>query len=218
MEWIEINLRRSGIALLSCLPHEDAINLSWLVAAGTMTWPDINAALDATIKRAISERLEGVRQSRPGSYELTYEAWQDARSNAEQEIWARYHAQCDTFFADEPDLLGTGLQAIEQVLRRERTLDGFRIARDDALAELSQRLGPPPARSSSCPARPHIAIPPFRPTPTESELTGRMRSAGFVASAEMAGVIAKLADEIAGSIARAACAAVEPSLNGPARD
>lgn len=64
LDWIDTNLRRCGIALTSRLPHRDAIGLAWAVATGKMTWPEINLALDAAIKRGLGTARETAARPR----------------------------------------------------------------------------------------------------------------------------------------------------------
>jgi hypothetical protein len=187
----------------------DAIALASLVATGKMTWPEINAALNVMIKRAVSEQLARMPRGYNGPYDAqaAYEAWQDARSNGEKEIWARYHAQCDALFAEDSGPVGKGPAAIEQVLKGERLLDAFRIARDDALADLDRRLGPAPAQPISSEGRHRryqVAVPRFRLTVTEIELLRRLRMAGFIGSNQLTQTVGMLAAETADGIARVA--------------
>ncbi|HEY1385957.1 MAG TPA: hypothetical protein VGF43_20190 [Dongiaceae bacterium] len=209
LDWIETSLRRSGVALTARLPHRDALTLAWIAATGTMTWPEINVALDATIKRAVSEQLAGMAQHLDGSRDArtVHDAWQEARSNGETEIWGRYHAQCDAFFAEESAPVGKGPAAIEQVLKSEQHLAAFRSARDDALADLDRRLGPAPPQPASSGARnrPYqIAVRRFRLAVSEIELLRRLRMAGFIGSRQLMQVVSTLATEVTAGIARVA--------------
>ena len=61
--------------------------LAALVGSGRMSWPELDAALDAMIKVAAAAAV-GV----PSSGEM-------GNRTVEDEIWARYHAQCDEVLA-----------------------------------------------------------------------------------------------------------------------
>jgi hypothetical protein len=206
------HLPRTSVDLLPRLPFADAVELASLAGTGKMTWPEINAALDAKIKLATREVLERQRElcdPAPPRQEsdkawAAHNAWDEAKRTGEREIWARYNAKCDELFANDCGPSDTGPRSLEQLFRRERILDRFRSARDAELAELIKRLGPPPPR----PAASAMHLSPGQVAMLRSQLTapetaaiGKLNAVGFVTSGDMKAVIGMLAGEIAGSVA-----------------
>jgi hypothetical protein len=210
MQSLGSNLHRNSADLLPRLPFDDAVKLASLVGTGQMTWPEINAALDARIKLAMADALDRQREQLdlppPSSQQSdrawdAYCDWDEAKRNGEAEIWARYHAKCDAEFAGDTRFLDTGSRALEQLLDRERTLDGLRSVRDRELADLTRRLGPRPPRPT-CPVSP----PRYRLqlTPVESDALSKLDASGFTGSADMIEAIDALAAEIADTASRVA--------------
>jgi len=214
IQWIDTDPPRGSVALLPALPHQDAIMLALLVASGQMTWPEINAALDAKVKLATVDKLDRHRQQHgatPPSWRhedawAAHRAWHEARRTGEREIWARYNAKCDAVFANAPAPSGARARAHDDLLNREQVLDVFRMARDDEFAELTQRLGPQPSRPATFPARPmpvQSAMVRCRLSAEETDAIDKLDEAGFTASAGMRDIIEDLAREIADEIANA---------------
>ena len=187
--------------LMSRLPFGDAIALAALVGTGQMSWQEINAALAASIKLAaageIRRRTEAGRQCGENLDACT--EWQEAKRAGESEIWARYHAQCDAVFADRRGSTDKGWRSIELLFSRQRILDRLRDARDRALADLAERLGPRPlASAQSSPA--HTALIRVRLSAAESAALGRLEATGFLDSGQMRDALKELADEIADTL------------------
>ena len=174
LEWIAISL--PGAGLLSRLPFNDAIKLAALVGTGRMTWPEINAALDAMIKLASADA--------PDEQEKITRA-------GEEEIWARYHARCDELFAGDAEHPDPGAWSREQLWRRERDLDRLRSARDRELAALRRRSASSAIRLASA----HASAPRTQLTPFESSALYKLNAAGFVASDGMLKAITDRAAE-----------------------
>ena len=172
-------LQRTCAGLLARIPHDDAIALASLAAAGRVTWPAIHAALDAMMKRATLRALGGGRLDE-----------QRGRSASERAIWARYDAACARLFADEPEPADSKHRAHEALLDREQKLDVLRMARDTALAEVAHDH----TATSSHAANAAHASP-------EEAAVDTLRAAGFAASKQLDQLIAELAREIAGGAA-----------------
>ena len=198
MEWLAIGLPHNSSHLFARLPFGDAVQLAALVGAGQVTWPEVNAALDAKIKLAIAQLRARPGERRPPADPR--EVWEDAKRAGEDEIWARYHAECDAVFAggtsaDEADLWST-----EALRDREQTLDRLRSERDRALATLSCQLGPqPPRQASSTPRASAMEL-----TASERDALRKLDAGGFVSSAFMADAIRDLATPLAGSTMQSA--------------
>ena len=175
-DWLA--LPYTGADLLARLPLADAIRLAALVGAGRMTWPAVYAALDAMIKLA----AEGASERG---------MWQAAKQDGEAEIWARYHAQCDSVFAGDAADSDPGTWSHEQVWNRERILDHLRSVRDRALAAARRR---PTScaialKSSSAPAE--------TLTPLERDALERLDATGFTGSQDMMAAIDGIVADIA---------------------
>lgn len=181
---------------MSRLPFGDALALAALVGTGRMNWQEIHAALAARMKLAaadeIRRRTEANRQCGENADACT--EWQEAKWTGEQEIWVRYHAQCDAIFADHLDPLDTGWQSIELLFRRERILDHLRNARDRALADLTERLGPRPLASPQS-SHAQSALIRTRLSAAESAALGKLVETGFSESEQMREAIKELAAE-----------------------
>ena len=195
MEWLAIGLPHNSSHLFARLPFGDAVQLAALVGTGQMTWPEVNAALDAEIKLAIAQ-LRGGRRA-PAD---PHEAWEDARRTGEDDIWARYHAKCDAVFAVGRSADETDLWSTEALRDRERMLDRLRGERDRALATLSCRLGlQPPRQTCTTPRAPAMEL-----TASERDALRKLDASGFVSSALMADTIRDLATPLAGSTMQSA--------------
>lgn len=182
-DWMETPLPRASTDLLPRLPFNDAVKLAALVGTGRMTWPAVNAALDAMIKHAAANDLDGPRGAR----------CLPLRQIAEDEIRARYHAQCDELFAADTHTADAPAPSREQLWRTERILDRMRSARDRELAALRRHI---------CTQPPGQAAMPWTDlAPAESAALARLESTGFVASEGMIAAIDSLASEIAENIA-----------------
>lgn len=203
---------RTSVDLLPRLPFTDAVELASLAGTGKMTWPEINAALDAKIKLATHEALQRQRElcdRAPPRLEsdkawVAHNAWNEAKRNGESEIWARYNAKCDDLFANDCGPSDTSPRSLERLFGRERILDRFRSARDAELADLIKRLGPQPPRptASAMPLSPaQVAMLRSQLTTSESAAIGKLNAVGFVASADMRAAIGMLAGEVAASVA-----------------
>jgi hypothetical protein len=195
MEWLAIGLPHNSSHLFARLPFGDAVQLAALVGAGQMTWPEVNAALDAEIKLAITQQRGGRRA--PADL---HEAWEDARRAGEDEIWARYHAKCDAVFADEATVNETDLWSTEAMRDREQSLNRLRGERDRALVALSWRLGPQPPRQTCTATQP----PAMQLTASERDAVRKLDTSGFVSSASMVDAIWDLATPLAGSAVQSA--------------
>ena len=187
MEWLAIGLPHNSSHLFARLPFGDAVQFAALVGTGQMTWPEVNAALDAEIKLAIAQLRGGRAPADP------HEAWEDARRAGEEAIWARYHATCDAVFATDAD--ETDLWSTEALRDREQSLNRLRGERDRALASLSCRLGPQPARQTCTVSQP----PAMQLTASERDAVRKLDASGFVSSASMVDAIRDLATPLAGS-------------------
>jgi hypothetical protein len=202
------NLRRSGVDLLPSLPLDDAVRLAALVGTGQAHWADVHAALAALIKLATSEALKGYRLDMPSQPDEPWIAshdWNEAMQRGEGEVWARYNAKCDEAFADDDDPFERGPRALERMFKRERILDRLRAARDAELAELMQRLGPPPAAAASqCLTHYQRAVLRVQLTASEADAMTKLHALGFTASTGMMQVIRDFAGSMADHIARAA--------------
>jgi hypothetical protein len=183
LEWMTPVLPRTSTDLVPRLPFGDAIKLAALVGTGRMTWPEINAALDAMMKLATADALD------------EQGAWEETTQDGEAAIWARYHAQCDEVFASDAEDSDAGSWSHEQLWSRERTLDRLRSARDRELAALRRRSASPATtlKSSQTPA------PRTQLTAAESDALDKLYATGFVASEDMMTAIDRLVGEIAGS-------------------
>jgi hypothetical protein len=198
MEWLAIGLPHNSSHLFARLPFGDAVQLAALVGAGQMTWPEVNAALDAKIKLAIAQLRTRIGERRAPAD--PHEAWEDARRAGEDEIWARYHAKCDAVFAGDATAEETDPWSIEAMRDRERMLDRLRGERDRALATLSCRLGPQPARQTcTMPRTPAMDL-----TASERDALRKLDASGFVSSALMVDAIRDLAMPLAGNTMQSA--------------
>lgn len=193
MEWLAIGLPHNSSHLFARLPFDDAVQLAALVGTGQMTWPEVNAALDAKIKLAIAQ-LRGGRRAPADPHEV----WEDARRAGEDDIWARYHAKCDAVFADDATVDETDLWSTEAMRDREQVLNRLRDERDRALAALSRRLGPQPPRQT-CTQPPAMQF-----TASERDAVRKLDASGFVSSAQMIDAIRDLATPLAGSTMQSA--------------
>lgn len=181
-EWLAIGLPHNSSHLFARLPFGDAIRLAALVGTGTMTWAEVNVALDAS-KLAIA-RHRGRQDMRDP------DAWETARQAREDEIWARYHAKCDALFAEEEIDANTTHPWCREALRdRERMLERLRSERDQALANLDRGMGAPPRHAVSI-ARTQL-------TAVEGAALRKLEASGFVASADMEDAIQRLAMPLA---------------------
>jgi hypothetical protein len=196
LEWMETDLPRASTRLLARLPLGDAVKLAALVGAGRLTWAEINAALDAMIKLAAVDALDGGGDEHDASPEKN-----STGRVSEDEIWARYHAQCDEVFARDGSPTNTGASSREQLWRTEQILDRLRSIRDRDLAALRRRLGSQPSQTPAL--RVELSAP-------ESAALRKLDAIGFVPSEGMRTAIEGLASEVASSAVglNAACAAV----------
>ena len=193
MEWLAIGLPHNSSHLFARLPFGDAVQFAALVGTGRMTWPEVNAALDADFKLAIA-RLRGGRRA-PAD---PHDAWEGVRRAGEDEIWARYHAKCDAVFASDTTADETDLWSTEALHDRERMLNRLRGERDRALAALSCQLGPKPPRQT-CTQPPAMQL-----TASEHAAVHKLDASGFVSSALMVDAIWDLATPLAGSTMQSA--------------
>jgi hypothetical protein len=154
-----------------------------------MTWPEIHAALDAVIKLAVTDAAGEQSEERGAS---------PARI-AEDEIWARYHAQCDEVFAGDASLPDVNERSREQLWRRERILDRLRSARDRDLAASHRRMeAEPRSPLSAITSAPLQATTPWTDlSPAECAALYKLDATGFVGSAGMRAAIKSVAAEIA---------------------
>lgn len=174
------------------------MKLAALVGTGRMIWPEINAALDALIKLAAADALDGQGEERQAP--PTQHA---AKRIAEDEIWARYHAQCDEVFANDPGPSDTGAWSPGQLWRTERILDRLRSARDRELAALGRRLGAQPPARSGIRLTPSQAVVPWTElSPAERAALDKLDATGFIASEGMIAAIDDLVGEIAPAVLR----------------
>ena len=201
-EWLAIGLPHNSSHLFARLPFGDAIQLAAVVGTGQMTWSEVNAALDAKIKLAIAQLCagRGERHALPDRHQ----AWEQARRAGKDRIWARYHAKCDAVFADDTTGDESDPWSTAQLRAREQVLNRLRGERDRALAALSCRLGPQPARQHST-AQPTSAMSArTRPAAIERDALRKLDASGFVASHLMADAIRDLAMPLAWAIERSA--------------
>jgi hypothetical protein len=199
-EWMEADAcPRTRTDLFARLPFDDAVNLAALVGTGQMTWPEVNAALDAMIKLAAAEALDG-----RGDEHHSVQAPHPAEQIAEKEIWARYHAQCDEVFASDANAAAADQRSAEELWRTERILDRLRSARDRDLAESRRRFGARLSRSISVVQMSSLqtAMLKVQLTPPEREAIHQLDATGFVASGEMEAAIDRLASEVARGVDR----------------
>ena len=196
MEWLAIGLPHNSSHLFARLPFGDAVQLAALVGTGQMTWPEVNAALDATIKLAVAQQSAGRGERRARAD--PHEAWEGARRVGEDEIWARYHAKCDAVFADDAAVDESDLWSSEDLRNREQMLNRLRSERDRALAALSCRLGDQPPRQT-CTQPPAMQL-----TAIERAALRNLDASGFVSSTLMVAVIRNLATPLAGSAMQSA--------------
>ena len=191
LDWMEASLPRTSTDLFARLPFGDAVTLAALAGTGRMTWPEINAALDAMIKLAAADALD--RRDRynapPGS--------DAAMRIAKEEIWARYHAQCDDVFANDAGPRDTGARSPEEPWRTQWILDRLRDTRDRELAALHRRLAVRP--STLIPSA--IRLKPWTElSPAERAALGTLEATGFLASEGMIEAVDNLIGEIAGKL------------------
>lgn len=176
-----------------------------------MTWPEINAALEAKIKLATSQGLAQRKQEldhTPPSWRqieddwTAHSEWNKAKANGEGEIWSRYFAKSSEAYANDP-VTEVGPAALEHLVAREKVIDELARARDKELAELAQKLGAEPARPTISPmrARPYsYATVASQLTSAETDAMNKL-DACFTASASMTTTIADVAGEIIGNVA-----------------
>ena len=188
-EWMRAGVApRPGADLFARLPFDDAMKLAALIGIGRMTWPEIHAALDAVIKLAVTDATDEQSDERRTS---------PARI-AEDEIWARYHAQCDEVFAGDVNLPDVNERSREQLWRRERILDRLRSARDCDLAASHRRMeAEPRSPLSAITSAPLQATTPWTDlSPAECAALYKLDATGFVGSAGMRAAIKSVAAEI----------------------
>jgi hypothetical protein len=169
------------------LPFTDAVALAALVGTGRMSWPELDAALDAMVKLAAAEAF-GVRSSAEAG-----------KRTVEDEIWARYHAQCDEVFAGSIGPADTCPP--ERLWRTERILDRLRSTRDRELAAARRRMH---ARFCA-PAPSEIRLEQSQAagtelSPAERAALDKLDATGFTASASMVATIDDLVGEIDGTL------------------
>jgi hypothetical protein len=189
-EWMRTGVApRTGADLFARLPFDDAMKLAALIGIGRMTWPEIHAALDAAIKLAVTDATDEKSDERRAS---------PARI-AEDEIWARYHAQCDELFASDASLPDVNERSREQLWRRERILDRLRSARDRDLTASHRRMeAEPRSPLSAVTSAPLQATTPWTDlSPAECAALYKLDATGFVGSAGMRAAIKSLVAEIA---------------------
>jgi hypothetical protein len=173
------------------LPFTDAVALAALVGTRRMTWPELDAALDAMIKLAAAKAF-GVRSR-----------GEAGKRTIEDEIWARYHAQCDEVFAGS--IGPTDSYPSEQLWHTERILDRLRSARDRELAAARRRMH---ARSCATAAS-EIRLEQSQAagtelSPAERAALDKLDATGFIASASMVATIDDLVGEIDGTLGNGA--------------
>lgn len=194
MDWLAIRLPHGNTRLFGRLPFGDAVRLAALVGTDQMSWPEVNAALDAMIKLAIAQL-----RAAPGEPPTASDAQpvrEDARPTGEDEVWARYHAECDAIFANDMNDDAANMWSAEALRTRELRLNRLRDKRDRALATLVRRPDSPP------PQRVHTARSGgvSQLSATERDALSKLDASGFVASAAMADAIWTLAAPVAGAI------------------
>lgn len=188
LEWLETGRARSSADLLPHLPLQDAVTLAALAGTGRMTWAEINAALDAMIKRAAAHAHDGAA-GEPS-------AAPSGKKTADDEIWARYHAQCDEVFAGASLPADKADGASAQLWRTERVLNRLRDARDRELAATRRRLDVPQSAAASSEIRTtpsQAALPDTDLSPAEGAAVDRLHATGFKGSAAMMAAIGCLA-------------------------
>ena len=210
-QWVETNLRRNSIDLLPRIPRDDAAKLEALAASGAMNWTEINAALDAKIKLATSQKLADQKQEldlRPPSWQqveddwTAHNEWNKAKAAGESEIWSRYFAKSSEAYANDP-VTEVGPAALEHLLAREKVIDELGRARDKELAELAQKFGAEPARPTASPMRatPYLyATAASQLTSAETDAMNRLDGC-FTASGSMTKTISDVAGEIISNVA-----------------
>jgi len=192
-EWLAIGLPHNSSHLFGRLPFGDAVRLAVLVGTGQMTWAEVDAALDAKIKLAITREYRGQDAQDP------HEAWEEAKRTAEDEIWARYHAKCDAVFAEDTDAVSTDPWSREQLRARERILERLRGERDRALAALGRRMDPQmPSREMSAGRMELAVIARAQLAATERDALRKLDASRFVGSQSMADAIRHLAMPLVG--------------------
>ncbi|WP_119302192.1 hypothetical protein [Dongia deserti] len=191
LEWTETGLPRTSTDLLARLPFDDAVKLAALVGTGQMTWPEINAALDAMIKLAAADALDGALEDERHASPTQH----TAKATCENEIWARYHAQCDEVFANEGG--PSELDDRSQLWATEQVLDRLRSIRDRELATLRQQLEQPLGPASSAIRLQQKAMPWTELSPSETRALGKLGATGFAASEGMMAAVGSLVGEIA---------------------
>jgi hypothetical protein len=192
LDWIETGLPRSSTDLLARLPFHDAVILAALVGTGRMTWPEVNAALDAMIKLAAAEAFG----EQPDEHYTAARTRHAVRQTVEDEIWARYHAQCDEVFANGAAASDMATQAPEQLRGTEQTLNRLRSSRDRALATLRRQANQPfIGLESSQAGMPWTGL-----SPAQAKALDKLDATGFVGSEGMIAAIAGLASEVPESL------------------
>jgi hypothetical protein len=198
MDWLAISLPLDSSHLFARLPFNDAIRLAALVGTGRMTWTEVNAALNARIKLAITRLRAGPGD---GSARLDpHEAWEQAQRSGEDEIWASYHAKCDAVFAEDSSAEGIGRWSTARMRDNELVLGRLRNERDRALAELSRRLGRQPPRQASTTSPSSAVTARMQLASAERDALRKLDASGFIGSQSMADAILDLAVPLAGSI------------------
>lgn len=215
--WIEDNFRRTSGDLLGALPESDRAQLQALVDDGKMTWDEINAGLDARIKRATDGLLteqSSVLNKMPVSWQASqnvwsaYQNWNVAARDGKAAIYARYGEKFAEVMANDPgptEGTDTDPQALAKLLAREGVLDRYRQAMDQDIAALEQRLGAQPSRPTTLP----VGFNPYemakfeaRLTSTETVAEAKLDAAGFTGSAALGDALSRFAGEIAENIAK----------------
>jgi hypothetical protein len=186
LDWMESGQPHTRRDLFARLPFRDAVALAALVGTGRMTWPELNAALGAMIKLAAGAAIGMPSSGEAGTHTV------------EEEIWARYHAQCDEVFARGGPM---DTWSPEHLWRTERILDRLRSARDRELAAVRRRL----EVRSSAPAASEIRLEQSQAawtelSPAERAALDKLDATGFIASAGMIAAIDNLAGEIDGTL------------------
>jgi hypothetical protein len=172
--------------LIARLPFRDAVALAALVGTGRMTWPELDAALDAMIKLAA-----GAAIGMPSSGEA-------GKHTVEDEIWARYHAQCDEVFARSSPM---DTWSPEHLWRTERILERLRGARDRELAAVRRRLDAGPSTTAASEIRLEQSQAAWTElSPAERAALDKLDATGFIASAGMIATIHGLVGEIDGTL------------------
>jgi len=184
LQWMEARLPRTGTDLFARLPFIDAVALAALVGTGRMTWPELTRALDALIKLTAADAVGGHCAKHPAR-----SSGDAAKHTVEEEIWARYHAQCDEVFARSSP---RDTWSPEHLWRTERILERLRGARDRELAAVLRRLDAGPSTTAASEIRLELS-------PAENAALAKLNASGFIPSASMMAAIGNLVSEIIGT-------------------